>query len=334
MNKPIVGITMGDPAGSGPEITIKALADPEQYTYCRPIVVGDVKVFEQARKFVGREDIVIHRCDKVSDALFTPGTIDVLHLDLIEDINKFEMAKVSVEGGNAAFQCVKKVIELAMAGEVDATCTNALNKEAMNKALEYYHGEKSDGYTHFDGHTEIYATYTHTKKYTMMLAHHDLRVVHVSTHVSLREACDRVKKDRVLEAMGADEVVCPPFSSFKNLSPEDFFHHLLMDTLRAHTGHCVGLAANMIGVNKRIIVVDGGGVPFPMLNPVIRKRMGEPYEAEEGCLSHSGTRRTLRYPSIEVEFQNLSLQTCRQRYSGFLAQIIQHELDHCEGVLI
>ena len=153
MNKPIVGITMGDPAGSGPEITIKALADPEQYTYCRPIVVGDVKVFEQARKFVGREDIVIHRCDKVSDALFTPGTIDVLHLDLIEDINKFEMAKVSVEGGNAAFQCVKKVIELAMAGEVDATCTNALNKEAMNKALEYYHGEKSDGYTHFDGHT-------------------------------------------------------------------------------------------------------------------------------------------------------------------------------------
>ena len=130
MNKPIVGITMGDPAGSGPEITIKALADPEQYTYCRPIVVGDVKVFEQARKFVGREDIVIHRCDKVSDALFTPGTIDVLHLDLIEDINKFEMAKVSVEGGNAAFQCVKKVIELAMAGEVDATCTNALNKEA------------------------------------------------------------------------------------------------------------------------------------------------------------------------------------------------------------
>ena len=201
MNKPIVGITMGDPAGSGPEITIKALADPEQYSYCRPIVVGDVKVMEQAKKFVGREDIVIHRCEKVSDALFTPGTIDVLHLDLIEDISKFEMAKVSVEGGNAAFQCVKKVIELAMAGEVDATCTNALNKEAMNKALEYYHGEKSDGYTHFDGHTEIYATYTHTKKYTMMLAHENLRVVHVSTHVSLREACDRVKKDRVLDCI-------------------------------------------------------------------------------------------------------------------------------------
>ena len=190
MNKPIVGITMGDPAGSGPEITIKALADPEQYTYCRPIVVGDVKVFEQARKFVGREDIVIHRCDKVSDALFTPGTIDVLHLDLIEDINKFEMAKVSVEGGNAAFQCVKKVIELAMAGEIDATITNALSKEAINMAGH-----------HYSGHTEIYADYTHTSKYTMMLAHEDLRVVHVSTHVALREACDRVKKDRVLDVI-------------------------------------------------------------------------------------------------------------------------------------
>ena len=156
MNKPIVGITMGDPAGSGPEITIKALADPEQYSYCRPIVVGDVKVMEQAKKFVGREDIVIHRCEKVSDALFTPGTIDVLHLDLIEDISKFEIAKVSVEGGNAAFQCVKKVIELAMAGEVDATCTNALNKEAMNKALEYYHGEKSFFFFNDTATTEIY----------------------------------------------------------------------------------------------------------------------------------------------------------------------------------
>ena len=197
MNKPIVGITMGDPAGSGPEITIKALADPEQYSYCRPIVVGDVKVMEQAKKFVGREDIVIHRCEKVSDALFTPGTIDVLHLDLIEDISKFEMAKVSVEGGNAAFQCVKKVIELAMAGEVDATVTNALNKEAMNLAGH-----------HFNGHTEIYAHYTGTDKYTMMLAHDDLRVVHVSTHVSLRQACDLVKKERVLDVIRIAHKAC------------------------------------------------------------------------------------------------------------------------------
>ena len=216
--KPIVGITMGDPAGNGPEITVKALSHADIYDRCRPIVVGDAKMLEQATHFVGRPDIAIHRCEKVSDAKFTPGTIDVLHLELIPDVKTFPIGQVSVEGGNAAFQCVKKVIELALAGEVDATCTNALNKEAMNKALEYYHGEKSDGYTHFDGHTEIYATYTHTKKYTMMLAHHDLRVVHVSTHVSLREACDRVKKARVLEVIEIADKACKDMGSARRRS--------------------------------------------------------------------------------------------------------------------
>lgn len=206
--KPIVGITMGDPTGNGPEITVKALAHADIYDRCRPIVVGDVKIMEQATRFVGRTDIKIHRCEKVDDALFIPGTIDVLHLELIPDVATFPIGQVSILGGNAAFQCVKKVIELALAGEVDATCTNALNKEAMNKALEFHHGENSDGHTHFDGHTEIYATYTNTKKYTMMLAHHDLRVVHVSTHVSLREACDRVKKARVLEVIEIAHKAC------------------------------------------------------------------------------------------------------------------------------
>ena len=206
--KPIVGITMGDPAGNGPEITVKALAHEELYDRCRPIVVGDAKMIEQAARFVGRPDIRIHRCQKVEDALFVPGTIDVLHLELIPDAASFSIGKVSAEGGNAAFQCVKKVIELALAGEVDATCTNALNKEAMNMALEQDHGKHSDGYTHFDGHTEIYAAYTNTKKYTMMLAHHDLRVVHVSTHVSLREACERVKKARVLEVIEIADKAC------------------------------------------------------------------------------------------------------------------------------
>ncbi len=208
MKKPVIGITMGDPAGNGPEITIKALAHAGLYDRCAPIVVGDAAILEQAARFVGRQDMTIHRCKKVSDALFVPGTVDVLHLDLIQDLERFQLGKVSVEGGNAAFQCVRQVIRLAQAGEVDATCTNALNKEAMNKALEFYRGERSDGYTHFDGHTEIYATYTNTKKYTMMLAHHDLRVVHVSTHVSLREACDRVKKDRVLEVIEIAAEAC------------------------------------------------------------------------------------------------------------------------------
>ncbi|HKM34313.1 MAG TPA: 4-hydroxythreonine-4-phosphate dehydrogenase PdxA [Lachnospiraceae bacterium] len=206
--KPIVGITMGDPAGNGPEITVKALAHSDIYDRCRPIVIGDIKMIEQATHFVDCSDIKVHRCKKVGEALFTPGIIDVLHLELIPDTKAFPIGQVSIEGGNAAFQCVKKVIELALAGEVDATCTNALNKEAMNKALEFHHGERSDGHTHFDGHTEIYATYTGTKRYTMMLVHDDLRVVHVSTHVSLREACDRVKKVRVLEVIEIANKAC------------------------------------------------------------------------------------------------------------------------------
>ena len=103
--KPIVGITMGDPAGNGPEITVKALSHTDLYDRCRPIVVGDAKMIEQAARFVGRPDIQIHRCEKVSDALFTPGTIDVLHLELIADVEKFPIGQVSIEGGNAFPVC-------------------------------------------------------------------------------------------------------------------------------------------------------------------------------------------------------------------------------------
>lgn len=198
---PIVGISMGDPAGNGPEITIKALSDASLYKRCRPIVVGDAKMLEQAKGFVGRPDIAIHPIKDIDDAKFTAGTIDVYQLDLIEDVAAFRLGEVSAEGGNAAFESVKALIELAMDGKVDATVTNALNKEAMNLAL-------APKGMHFDGHTEIYATYTNTKSYAMMLAHHDFRVVHVSTHCSLREACDRVKKDRVLEVIELGARAC------------------------------------------------------------------------------------------------------------------------------
>lgn len=198
---PIVGISMGDPAGNGPEITVKALSDAGLYERCHPIVVGDAKVLEQAKGFVGMPDITINPVYNVGDAKFTAGTIDVFQLDLIEDVAAFKLGEVSTEGGNAAFESVKALIELAMAGEVDATVTNALNKEAMNLAL-------APKGMHFDGHTEIYATYTNTKSYAMMLAHHDFRVVHVSTHCSLREACNRVKRDRVLEVIRLGNEAC------------------------------------------------------------------------------------------------------------------------------
>ena len=105
----------------------------------------------------------------------------------------------------------------------------------------------------------------------------------------------------------------------------------LLDTLLAHKEGCVGMAANMIGVNKRIIAFDNDGAYLVMLNPVII-RQSEPYEAEEGCLSLTGTRKTKRFRSIKVQWQNEMLQTRLKTFTGWT--IIQHEIDHCEGILI
>lgn len=202
-NRPILGISMGDPFGNGPEITVRALADKAIYDRCRPLVVGDASsmgyALRVARKVSGI-DLQLNRVLDVEEAKYTCGTIDVLDLGLVrgdqipdtaqEDEPKPFGVGACAVGGEASFQYVKKVIELAMAGKIDATVTNALSKEAINMAGHRY-----------SGHTEIYAHYTNSGHYTMMLAHEGLRVVHVSTHVSLREACDRVKKDRVLECI-------------------------------------------------------------------------------------------------------------------------------------
>ena len=107
----------------------------------------------------------------------------------------------------------------------------------------------------------------------------------------------------------------------------------LLDTLTAHKDGCVGMAANMIGVSKRIIAFDNGGKYMVMFNPEIVKR-SEPYEAEEGCLSLSGTRKAKRYRSIKVQYQNEQFQTRLKTFTGWTAQIIQHEINHCNGVLI
>lgn len=107
----------------------------------------------------------------------------------------------------------------------------------------------------------------------------------------------------------------------------------LLDTLIAHKDGCVGMAANMIGVNKRIIAFDNEGEYTVMLNPVIIKESGA-YEAEEGCLSLTGTRKVRRFKSIKVQWQNEKLQTRIKTFTGWTAEIIQHEIDHCEGVLI
>ena len=210
MERPIVGISMGDPFGNGPEITVKALNDPEVYKTCRPLVVGDRSCMEYAlavSRKVNGIDLKLNLVESPAQGRYEYGTIDLIDLGIVpkdkipdtlaEDPPKaFDVGPCAL-GGEAAFQYVVKVIDLAMKKEIQATVTNALSKEAINMAGH-----------HYSGHTEIYADYTHTSKYTMMLAHEDLRVVHVSTHVSLREACDRVKKDRVLDVIRIANAGC------------------------------------------------------------------------------------------------------------------------------
>ena len=107
----------------------------------------------------------------------------------------------------------------------------------------------------------------------------------------------------------------------------------LLDTLTAHKDGCVGMAANMIGVCKRIIAFDNDGTYMVMFNPVIVRQSG-PYEAQEGCLSLAGVRKTKRFQTIKVQWQNEKFQTRLKTFTGWTAEIIQHEIDHCEGILI
>ena len=200
--KPILAITMGDPAGIGPEIIVKALNNQETYEKCRPLVTGDASVMEWAVRQLGTEQ-KINIIHSVGEALFEFGTIDVYDLQCV-DMTVFEPGVVSPQCGNAAFVSIIKAIELAMADEVDGTVTAPLNKEALHK-----------GGHNFDGHTEIYAHFTGTKKYAMLLADKFMRVIHVSTHVSLREACDRVKKDRIIEVTELINDACRQFG-FEN----------------------------------------------------------------------------------------------------------------------
>lgn len=107
----------------------------------------------------------------------------------------------------------------------------------------------------------------------------------------------------------------------------------LMDTLRANKAHCVGMAANMIGIKKRIIVFCAGPLIVPMINPVI-VRKSKPYVTEESCLSLVGTRRTKRFENIEVEYEDQNFVKQKASFQGWTAQIIQHEIDHCDGIVI
>ncbi|CAK7005327.1 MAG: D-erythronate 4-phosphate dehydrogenase [Desulfovibrio sp.] len=187
-NRPIVGISAGDPGGIGPEVTVKALALRKIYEICRPLVICDASVIRDAIRFTGL-DMTVNAVSDPADGKYQPGTVDVFDMANMP-AEKLQYGTVSAEQGKASFEYVAKNIELALAGKVGATVTGPINKGAVNAA----------GF-HYAGHTEIYADLTKTRDYTMMLADGNFRVSHVSTHVSLRVACDRVKKDRVLKVI-------------------------------------------------------------------------------------------------------------------------------------
>ena len=189
MNKrPILGISTGDPAGIGPEITIKALSHPEFYDFCKPLVVCDAEIIKQVISICGFH-LKINCIDQPSKGLYEYGTVDVLDMKNI-DMDSFQFNAISEMTGRASFEYVAKVIELARAGLIDATITGPIHKEAIQKA----------GFN-YAGHTEIYGELTGTKDYAMMLADGGFRVVHVSTHVSLLNAIRRVKKERILKVI-------------------------------------------------------------------------------------------------------------------------------------
>ncbi len=185
--KPIIGITMGDATGAGPEIIVKALEDKGVYDVCRPLVIGDLGIMERAAGIVNIP-LKFRPIEKAAEAAFAYGTVDVIDLkNLPADL---PFAKVDGRAGKAAFEYVAKGVELAMKGEIAAIATAPLHKEALN----------AGGY-HYPGHTEILGDLSNTKGYAMMLTGGPLRVIHVTTHVSLRQACDLVKKERVLRVI-------------------------------------------------------------------------------------------------------------------------------------
>lgn len=185
MGKPIISITMGDPAGIGAEIAVKALSKRELYSLAIPVVIGSKAVMEDAISFIPA-NVNLNVIEDIKQAKGKYGIIDLFDLDNIK-LDDFKYGMVSAAAGKASIEYIFKAIELAKEGIIGAVVTGPIHKEAINRA----------GYK-YAGHTEIFADKTNTNDYAMMLADGDMRVIHVSTHVSLKDACKLVKKDRVL----------------------------------------------------------------------------------------------------------------------------------------
>jgi len=183
--RPVLGLTIGDPAGVGPEIVAKALTQEEVRAACRPLVIGEVGVLRRATRLC-RVDLSVRAVASPAESNGDPGILEVLDLKNI-DVASCPPGVLSPQCGRAAVEYLYKAIDLAMMGELHGVVTAPLNKEAMVQA-----GFK------YAGHTELFAERTGTKEYAMLLVVGRMRVIHVSTHTSLRAACEKVKKGRVL----------------------------------------------------------------------------------------------------------------------------------------
>ncbi|MBZ5200559.1 4-hydroxythreonine-4-phosphate dehydrogenase PdxA [Planomicrobium chinense] len=185
--KPIIGITMGDAAGVGPEIILKSFEHDIVHESSRAFVIGDASILERAKGFTGSTKS-INRISYPSEAKFDREAIDCLDLNLLSE--NLPVGQVSPEAGDAAFQYLEKAISLANAKEIDAICTAPLNKEALQKGGHMY-----------PGHTEILAELTGTKDFSMMLSAPNLKVIHVTTHVGIIDAINMITPERVLHVI-------------------------------------------------------------------------------------------------------------------------------------
>ena len=182
---PVLAVTMGDPAGIGPEITVKALLAPEVHEFARPFVIGDADVLEQALQVCGLS-APLHRIARPAEARFAPGEIDVLDLGIVTP-DRLEIGKVQAAAGATAFAYIRRSIEVALAGEADAVVTGPINKEALRLARVPY-----------IGHTEIFANLTSAREEMTMFTIGELKIFFLTRHVSLLEACRLITRERVL----------------------------------------------------------------------------------------------------------------------------------------
>lgn len=186
MEKPIIAVTMGDPAGIGPEIVAKSIADKATYDVARCIVIGDKKVMEKAIEIVGA-DLKVNVVESPADGDYSYGVLNMIDLDNI-DMSRFEYGKINAMCGQAAFDYIKKSIEITMDKQADAVATTPINKESL-------HAAEVD----FIGHTEIFGALTGTDDPLTMFETNGLRVFFLTRHKSLRDMLDDIKKDRIID---------------------------------------------------------------------------------------------------------------------------------------